>query len=84
MESGRAFFELCVQDSFCLIVEVKFLLEGGIEPIPVVVVGRPLEVHLLDFLLFCLDARLEGLHLPGHLFDEVPHDQVFLVQGEED
>lgn len=60
-------------------MEVKFLLEGGIQPVPVVVVGGPLEVYLLDFLLFGLDPRLEGLHLPRDLFDEVPHDQVFLV-----
>jgi hypothetical protein len=65
-------------------VEVELLLEILVELVPVVVVGRALEVHLLDFLLLRLNTGLEGVHFIRDLGDKVPHDEILLVEGEED
>ena len=61
---------------------VEFRLQILVQLITIIVVGRPLEVHLLYLYLLALDSLLEFFHLRRYLIDKILHYEVLLVEGE--
>lgn len=81
-ESGCALLELGIEDLTLLLMMVELRLQILVQLITIIVIGRPLEVHLLYLHLLALDSLLEFFHLRRYLIDEILHNEVLLVEGE--
>lgn len=84
MQCDSTFIQLRIQYLLFLLVEMELLLEVGIKFVPIVVVSWSFEVHLLDLLFFGIDALLQCLYFSCDFADKIAHDEVLLIEGEED
>ena len=78
------FLVLLVEDLLLSLLVIHFTLQLLIDLVLVALVGRALEVHLLNAGPLLGDLVLQILHFLGEFLHKVVHDRILLIQAIED